>query len=272
MDDIEQGFGYSGRERERLIRQADTFAPEASWLLDQVGVGPGWRVADFGCGPLGIMTLLSERVGATGHAAGLDNDVRMITRAQEIVSDLELGNVSLTLADAADTGLEPSSLDLVHARQLLIHTPHPEQVVAEMTARVRPGGTVALQEPDWVSWVCQPAHPAWDRLIGVLSEFAGQVGLDLNLGRRLPDLLSQAGLGEVSFRAVCPTYFSSGKNDNHTLLLTLAQQFSGPVVAAGLLTAGELNDLITQLDRHLAQPGTMTIFSLLCQAWARKPG
>ena len=59
-------LGSSDAERERLIRQSAAHEPEAIWLLDQIGVQPGWRAVDVGCGPLGILNLLSDRVGPTG--------------------------------------------------------------------------------------------------------------------------------------------------------------------------------------------------------------
>jgi hypothetical protein len=34
--------------------------------LDQIRIQPGWRAIDVGCGPLGILHLLSERVGSSG--------------------------------------------------------------------------------------------------------------------------------------------------------------------------------------------------------------
>jgi SAM-dependent methyltransferase len=265
-----QRASEQANEQDRLIRQADTFAADASWLLEQAGVGPGQHVADIGCGPLGIINLLADRVGETGQVVGVDADPPMLVRAQEVVGALGLRNVSLTLADLSDTGLEPSSLDLAHARFVLMHSPEPERVLAEMSALVRPGGTVALEDADWVSWVCQPPHPAWDRLRDALAELAGRLGLDLFIGRRLPGLLRAAGFENVKFRAACPTY-ASGGNDLHTLLVTLARQFRAALLDQGLLAAGELDDLIAQLDQHLAAPETITIYSLLVQAWARKP-
>ena len=56
-------LGSSDPERQRLVRQARVFAAEASWLLDQAGAKPGWRAVDVGCGPIGIMNLLCDRVG-----------------------------------------------------------------------------------------------------------------------------------------------------------------------------------------------------------------
>jgi SAM-dependent methyltransferase len=268
MNTTEYVLGASRSEQERLIRQAQTFAGEASWLLDQVGVSRGWHAADLGCGPLGLLDQLAARVGHSGRVVGVDNDPRMIARAGEMVASRGFPQVSLRLADAADTGLEPASLDLAHARLVLMHTPQPEQVIAEMAALVRSGGTVAVQDLDWVSWVCQPPHPAWDRLRAALEEFARSQGLDLFIGRRLPALLQDAGLTGISFRAFCPTYFLS-QNEQHTLLVTIARQFSAALDAAGLLSADEVSQLIDELEQHLARPETMTISFLLCQAWGR---
>jgi trans-aconitate methyltransferase len=75
MDTPERGntagyvLGSSDTERQRLVRQARVFAAEASWLLDQVGAKPGWRAVDVGCGPIGIMDLLSDRVPPVRQSA-----------------------------------------------------------------------------------------------------------------------------------------------------------------------------------------------------------
>lgn len=271
MTDTDYVLGSDRSERERLIRQAGSYASEASLLLDQVGVRPGWRVAELGCGPLGIMNFLSERVGDTGQAVGVDNDPRMITTAREIADELGLHNVTLVAAGATDTGLERSSFNLAHARLLLVHTPQPERVVTEMSALVRPGGVVALEEVDWVSWVCQPPHPAWDRLRDAIVEFTRRRSLDMYIGRRLPELLRGVGLREVSFNAACRTSFGGGGNDHHTLLTAFSRQLGAGLVADGLLTADELDELVDELENHLEKPETLTIHLLLCQAWARKP-
>jgi hypothetical protein len=53
------------------------------------------------------------------------------------------------------------------------------RVVAELAALVRPWGVVALQEVDWVSWICQPPYPAWNRLRDALRDFRARRGLDV---------------------------------------------------------------------------------------------
>ena len=262
-------LGFSETERQRLVRQAKGFAAEASWLLDQAGVEAGWRAVDVGCGPIGIMDLLCDRVAVTGETVGVDNGARMIAMARQVAAELNLSNLTLVEAEATDTGLEPGSFDFAHARLLLVNVPNPERVVTELSELVRPGGVVALQEVDWISWACHPPHPAWDRLRDALREFRARRGLDVHLGRRLPGMLRAAGLDEVGFRAVCPTYIHGGE-DNHTLLVSFAKLHGAALVADGLVAADELASLVDELEAHLADPATITLYCLLCQAWARR--
>lgn len=81
-------LGSDNAERQRLLRQARCFRDEASCLLDQVGVGAGWRAVDVGCGPIGILDLLAERVGVAGQTIGVDNEPRMIEIAKSVAAEL----------------------------------------------------------------------------------------------------------------------------------------------------------------------------------------
>ena len=47
---------------------------------------------------------------------------------------------------------------------MLNNVPRPEAVVAEMVRLTRPGGHVAVQDVDWLTWTCLPEHPDWNRL------------------------------------------------------------------------------------------------------------
>jgi len=175
--------------------------PEAVWLLDQIGVQPGWRAVDVGCGPLGILNLLSDRVGPTGAVIGLDNEPRMLEMGRGVVADLGLQNVQLIQGEAAASGLPEASFDFAHARLVLINVPNPEEVLREMTALVRIGGVVAVQDLDWISWTCEPSHPAWDRLISILTAVRRARGLDVSIGRRLPGMFRSLGLVDVQMKA-----------------------------------------------------------------------
>lgn len=69
-------FGGDAAELARLIVQAAGLAPQAQWLLDPITIRAGWRTADIGCGRIGILDLLSERVGPQGLVVGLEREAR----------------------------------------------------------------------------------------------------------------------------------------------------------------------------------------------------
>jgi len=56
---------------------------------------------------------------------------------------------------------------------------------------------VALQEPDTAAWVCDPPHPAFDRLRTELVAMYPRLGKWFDIGRRSGRLLRDAGLQDV---------------------------------------------------------------------------
>jgi ubiquinone/menaquinone biosynthesis C-methylase UbiE len=159
MDDEEYMLGGDTTEQARLLQQGKLLEQEARWLLYQVNVQAGWRAIDLGCGPLGILHLLSERVGASGEVIGVDRDERILNMARTLAAERNLTNVRLVQGDATATDLPRESFDFVHERLLLMITPHRDEELAEMVALPRPGGVVALQDFDVVSMFCEPPHP-----------------------------------------------------------------------------------------------------------------
>src|SRR5579871_2670190 len=71
-------LGTHNAERERLLHQVKMYEPAARWLLEQVGLSAGARAIDVGCGPLGILDLLVERVGPTGEVVGLEREESLL--------------------------------------------------------------------------------------------------------------------------------------------------------------------------------------------------
>jgi SAM-dependent methyltransferase len=261
-------LGADDAERARLLQQARTHAAAAERLLGEIGVARGWRAIDVGCGPIGILPQLAARVGPQGSVLGLDAEPRMIDMARRTLDEQSLGHVLLHEAPAEATGLPRESFDLAHARLLLVNVARPQQVVVEMAALLRPGGVLAVQDVDWLSWTCEPPHPAWNRLRDALAAMRCGAGLDVHIGRRLPALLTLAGMQDVRVRADVQV-LRRGDAD-HTLLLTFARLHRERLVAGGHLGAVEIDALCAALGEHLARDGTLSICALFFQAWGRK--
>ncbi len=263
-------LGAGAAERTRLIDQALAYAAEAESLIDRLGVAAGDAVVDLGCGPLGILDLLADRVGPSGRVVGVDIEPSMLDMASVTLDERGTSGVELVHADIATTGLPAASFDLVHGRLVLLNNTEPGGIVAEMTRLARPGGRVAVQDLDKLAWTCEPAHPAWDRVLGAFRATRTAAGFDEYIGRRLPAMLRDGGLVDVDF-AVHARVWRNADTTNKTKLVHFANVVRPQLLATGLLSENELDADLAALSAHLAAPDTFVVNALLVQAWGRTP-
>jgi SAM-dependent methyltransferase len=269
---VPYALGGTLTEQQRLIAQAHGLAAHARRLLDRINVRPGSRAVDVGCGPIGILQLLSERVGPDGAVIGVEREPRFVEMARKELSNRGARNVSVVEADALNTGLEKSSYDLVHERLILMNVPQPSQeaLLAEMLSLLKPGGTIALQEFDSASYVCYPEHPSWNLLLGIWNDAFHATGGNEFVGRSLARLLLLAGAESVQMKAHVEVAQIGEYRRTH--LLSLIESMHDRVLDSGRLNKAELRDHMTALSRHLADPGTTLIDKLIVQAWGQKRG
>jgi ubiquinone/menaquinone biosynthesis C-methylase UbiE len=262
-------LGSSFDESARLQRQAEELAADSAALLDPVGLRPGQRAIDLGCGPRGILDMLAERVSPAGRVVGLDADPAHTAMAADFASARRLSDVEIMTADARSTGLPPGSFDLVHARTLLVNLPEPAEVAAEMIRLARPGGWVTSMEPDTEHALCYPPHPAFDRLCEIFTVAFSRNGADPWIGRRVPELFRQAGLEDVEVQARVQMYPLG--NSRRTIRLDLVRSMRAQVVEMGLSSVAELDELDAAARVHLDDPHTVVMSGLLFLTWGRKP-
>jgi SAM-dependent methyltransferase len=251
-------------EIERLLLQGAAVAPDTEVMLDRIGVTAGWSCLDIGCGPRGITDLLSKRVGASGRVVGLDRDAQVLEFARAGAPK----NVEFRQGDAYRSDLPAGSFDLVHMRFIASTAGEPERLLQEAIRLARPGGIVALQEPDGSTLNCYPPHPAWERLkAALLGAFSG-VGADLQLARRLYALVRHSGLDDVQFRP-----FLIGVRSVDPLadyLPSTVESLHGTVVRLGLLSESEFPVVLAECRNHLGQPDTSFTLYTVAQVWGRK--
>ena len=261
-------LGGTQAERDRLLTQAEQYEPTANWLLDQIGIRPGWRAVDIGCGPIGILNLLSQRVGQGGMVIGLEREQRFVEMARSEITKRGLGNVKMVQADGLNTGLEKGSFDVVHERLVLINVSAREAFLTEMLSLLRPGGTMALEDVDNVSWLCQPPHPSWDILLNAFHNVFHAGGGDAFVGRRLPALLHAASVRNIRTKVTVETPPLGDYRRTH--LISLVDSIRDKIIARGLLKEADLNGHREALMRHLSDPTTTVIDKLLVQCWGQK--
>ncbi|WP_381790088.1 class I SAM-dependent methyltransferase [Streptomyces niveus] len=118
--------------------------PAYAGAVAEMGLRPGARVLDAGCGTGRALTALRATVGPRGTVLGADLTPEMLTAAVRSGRDAA---GALLLADVARLPLRPHCLDAVFAAGLIAHLPDPATNLRELARVVRPGGRLALFHP-----------------------------------------------------------------------------------------------------------------------------
>ncbi|MGW7257712.1 class I SAM-dependent methyltransferase [Streptomyces sp. NPDC054834] len=118
--------------------------PAFAAAVDDLGLHPGDRVLDAGCGTGRALPPLRAAVGPSGVVIGVDLTPAMLRAAVRAGRDR---HGRLLLADVAALPLRSRSFDAVFGAGLIAHLPHPSENLRELARVVRPGGTLALFHP-----------------------------------------------------------------------------------------------------------------------------
>jgi SAM-dependent methyltransferase len=264
-------FGGNQSELERLVVQAVGLQHEARCLLDNIPIKGGWRAVDIGCGPIGILDLLSERVGAQGAVVGIEREARFFDMALGEIERRGLSNVKLVLGDALAPDLKQGSFDLAHERLVLMNLAEPDQrlLASQMLTLLKPGGIIALEDYDRITCLCYPEHPSWTIMLDAYGEAFRASGGSGGTGRTLPRLLRSAGVQNVQTK-VHARFLDVGES-RRTHHLGLLEVMHDKILALGRFSEIEFEEHKEALREHLADPDTMVIDHLLVQTWGSKP-
>ena len=132
-----------------------------------------------------------------------------------------------------------------------------------------PGGTVALEDIDNVSWLCEPEHPSWVALITAFHEAFRAGGGDPFVGRRLPAFLRGGGALDIHTRLSAELPQPGQYRRTH--LISLVDSVRLKILDLHLMDERELDEHRSALLEHLADPHTVLIEKLLVQSWGKKP-
>jgi SAM-dependent methyltransferase len=186
--------GFSPAKMRRLTRMQDILNDAELAALDLTGVR---RLLDVGCGLCQMTRAFARALGPGAAVVGVERDARQRAAAAEQAEAAgETGLAEIRSGDATALPLrdgERGSFDLVHARFLLEHVPNPLAVVREMVSAARPGGRLVILDDDHELLRLWPECPEADRAWRIYWESYRARGLDPLVGRRLGELLREAG-------------------------------------------------------------------------------
>src|SRR3954454_7335499 len=89
----------SDEDLQRLLNIAELSAEPTRAAFRKIGVGPGRRVVECGCGPGGALAVMADMVWLEGQVVGIDFSDAAVQRARSIASTLHLENIEVWVCD-----------------------------------------------------------------------------------------------------------------------------------------------------------------------------
>jgi len=114
-------------------------------VLREVGIQPGFRILDYGCGTGSYIRETARLVGASGVVYALDRNPLAVRRAQQIAERDGLSNVRTILSDGV-TGLPDGSVDVVLLYDILHDLSNRDDVLGEIHRVLKPGGILSVSD------------------------------------------------------------------------------------------------------------------------------
>lgn len=187
--------GTHGAEQSRLAALNDILNFRT---VQELRLGSEKAVLDVGCGLGQLAIAIAGQIGPGGHVLGIERSVEQLNQAKSNVvrAGLNSGQVEFRAGDALRlplSGSETGSFDLAVTRFLLEHVPDPLAVVKQMVGAVRPGGRIALADDDHDVLRLHPEPPGVSKVWRAYIRLYDRNGNDPFVGRRLVQLLHQAG-------------------------------------------------------------------------------
>lgn len=251
---------------ERLAVLARSWLPMTSALFDRIGVAPGMRCLDLGCGGGDVTRELARRVGPDGLVVGVDMDAVKLDLARQTATAQGLANVEFRELNVYEWA-EMSAYDLVYCRFLLQHLSRPVDLLRSMWAAVRESGAIAVEDADFEGSFCDPPHEGFDFWVNAYQRVLERHGGDPLSGRKLHRRFNEAGIPTPELAVV---QRADRTGEAKTLPYSTIEATADAIIGEGIASADEVAAALDSLQEFAADPGYLCGSPRLFQTWTRR--
>lgn len=129
-------------EKGDFTRIADAMRQSGDELVERIGIRPGERLLDLGCGD-GTTALPAAKRGA--EVVGIDIAANLVEAGRQRAARAGIDNICFEEGDASNLeNVEDDSFDKTVSVFGAMFAPRPEDVAREMVRVTRPGGTIVM--------------------------------------------------------------------------------------------------------------------------------
>ncbi len=115
-------------------------------IIEHLGLQPGMRVLDVGCGPGRVTIPLAKNVGPQGQVAAIDMQPKMLQRAEEKARQDKLSNITFQQVKMGEGKFDFHQFDRAIMVCVLGEIPAREKALQELFQALKPGGILSVTE------------------------------------------------------------------------------------------------------------------------------
>ena len=254
--------GPEGKARLNVL--SEVLRPYTGSMLVQQGVTAGTSLLDVGCGGGNVVEMVAEMVGDNGTVTGIDFDETILELDRRDAAGKR--NVTYRALNAYDIDYK-DAFDVAYARFLLSHLKAPIDVLRKMKESVEPEGKIIIEDVQFNGHFCYPANGAFDEYVRLYTLAAMHNGADANIGPTLPKLFDEAGIAEVGFDVIQPSFTTgTGKWMAYITLDKIKQT----LVEQGIANAETISEILRELEAFTKDERSIISLPRIFRVWGIK--
>ncbi|MBI3929830.1 MAG: methyltransferase domain-containing protein [Armatimonadetes bacterium] len=190
-------LGHHAEERERLVFQDEVWVRETEDFLDRLGIAPGSRVLELGCG-IGLgLPRLARRVGPGGRVIGWERNRGYAEESRRLIEGQGLSQVELRMGDLERDPLPEGPFDAIYARWVFSYLPRVATVLAKLRPLLAPHGRLGILDYNHDSIRVFPKAPEFAAVIEAVRKWFAVSGGDCWVTGFLPGYFAETGYALV---------------------------------------------------------------------------
>ncbi|RYD58012.1 MAG: SAM-dependent methyltransferase [Sphingobacteriales bacterium] len=256
--------GEEGKKRLNIL--SDVMYAYTKSLLTANGVSAGGSFLDVGCGGGNVSMMASQIVGGQGRVVGVDFDETIISLDNKDEQASGITNITYQAMSAYDIDFS-NEFDTVYARFLLSHLTEPLKVLKRMAQSAKPGGKIVVEDIHFSGHFCYPACPAFDKYVQLFTEAGLKHGQNPEIGLELPSLFEKAGIKDIGFDVIQPTFQSgAGKWMGYITM----DKIKDAVLSLGLADRQAIDNILAELEAYTKDEQSIISLPRIFRVWGTK--
>lgn len=235
-------------------------------FLKNLGLSPGMKVLEIGCGTGYVTRDLANIVGPEAEVHAIDISHEQIAIAKENTS--EFSQISFHHLSVEDLGQIDQKFDFVVSRFVLMHLKNPLAAIQKMYDCVKPHGYLACEEPEMSECFSAVPSSSFNTSIKWLMEYAKKVELDFNIGKQLFAMFQKFNSSNTQETIAKPKIYPN--TPEHKILYLLTKESKNKYLEKHIATAQEIDHAVFQLEKLLSNPKANFDWTIQHQVSAQK--